>query len=141
LNCHGLAGSVEPIEFVNIVTLLQALRIVFGDGCAPQCAGLFAQRGVGRVLLVTSTPVRSTLVALLEALKRTGIVVVESPPVDAHWSQECGVAQKLSEVGVPRDAIPRMARSAMTVTRLLNNNLRPVTELDAVRIYESAYYY
>jgi len=49
------------------------------------------------------------------------------------------VPQKLSEVGAPRDAIPRMAKSAMTVTRLLKNNLRPVAEQDAVNIYESAF--
>jgi alcohol dehydrogenase len=69
---------------VNIVTLLQPPRIVFGNGCAPQCAELFAQRGVGRVLLVTSTPVRPTLVPILEALSREGVAVVESPPVDAE---------------------------------------------------------
>ena len=38
-----------------------------------------------------------------------------------------------------RDAIPSLARSAMQVTRLLKNNLRPLTEPDAVRIYEAAY--
>ena len=32
-----------------------------------------------------------------------------------------------------------MARAAMQVTRLLKNNLRPVTESDAVNIYEATY--
>jgi alcohol dehydrogenase class IV len=32
-----------------------------------------------------------------------------------------------------------MAKAAMKVTRLLKNNLRPITEEDAVRIYEAAY--
>lgn len=54
-------------------------------------------------------------------------------------SKECGVPQRLSELGVPRDAIPQMARAALTITRLLKNNLRPVTEADAIRIYEAAY--
>jgi alcohol dehydrogenase class IV len=54
-------------------------------------------------------------------------------------SRACGVPQRLSELGVPREAIPSMARSAMQVTRLLKNNLRPVTEEDAIRIYEEAY--
>jgi alcohol dehydrogenase class IV len=40
---------------------------------------------------------------------------------------------------VQRDAIPAMAKAAMQVTRLLNNNLRPVTEADAVQIYEAAF--
>jgi alcohol dehydrogenase class IV len=69
---------------MNVVTLLQPPRIVFGTGCAPQCAELFVQRGAGRVLLVTSTPVRVTLVPLLEALSRAGVAVVESPPVDTE---------------------------------------------------------
>jgi alcohol dehydrogenase class IV len=54
-------------------------------------------------------------------------------------SKECGAPQRLSELGVPRDAIPQMARGAMQVTRLLENNLRPITEADAIRIYEAAY--
>lgn len=53
--------------------------------------------------------------------------------------RDCGVPQKLSEFDIPRSAIPELARAAMQVTRLLNNNLRPLTETDAVRIYEAAY--
>ena len=33
---------------------------------------------------------------------------------------------------IPRDAIPDLARAAMQITRLLKNNLRPLTEADAV---------
>jgi len=54
-------------------------------------------------------------------------------------ARECGVPLRLSGLGVPRDAIPRMAKAAMKVTRLLKNNLRPVTEADAIQIYEAAY--
>jgi alcohol dehydrogenase class IV len=54
-------------------------------------------------------------------------------------SLECGVPQKLSELNIPREAIPAMAKAAMLVTRLLKNNLRPLTEADAARIYEAAY--
>jgi alcohol dehydrogenase class IV len=57
----------------------------------------------------------------------------------ATLSQACGVPQRLSELGVTRDAIPSLARAAMQVTRLLKNNLRPLTEADAVKIYESAF--
>jgi alcohol dehydrogenase class IV len=32
-----------------------------------------------------------------------------------------------------------MAKAAMQVTRLLKNNLRPLTEADAAQIYEAAY--
>ena len=64
------------------VTLLQPPRIVFGNGCAADCAELLAQRHFRRLLLVTSSPVRPQLDSLLEALRRGGVEVVESPPVD-----------------------------------------------------------
>jgi alcohol dehydrogenase class IV len=57
----------------------------------------------------------------------------------SQLSRDCGLPQKLSALGIPHDAIPAMARSAMKVTRLLNNNLRPLTEPDATRIYEAVY--
>lgn len=57
----------------------------------------------------------------------------------SQLSRDCGVPQTLSELNIPREAIPSMARAAMQVTRLLKNNLRPLTEADAVRVYEAAY--
>jgi len=54
-------------------------------------------------------------------------------------SRDCGVPQKLSELNIPRHAIPPMAESAMQVTRLLKNNLRALTAADAAQIYTSAY--
>ncbi len=57
----------------------------------------------------------------------------------AELSRCCGIPQRLSELGVPRTAVPEMARAAMQVTRLLKNNPRAVTEADAVRIYEAAF--
>ena len=54
-------------------------------------------------------------------------------------SQACQIPQRLSELGIPREAIPSMAESAMKVTRLLKNNLRSLTEQDVVGIYDAAY--
>lgn len=54
-------------------------------------------------------------------------------------SRECGVPQRLSELNVPREAIPSLAQAAMQVTRLLKNNLRPFSAEDAIRVYEAAY--
>jgi alcohol dehydrogenase class IV len=51
----------------------------------------------------------------------------------------CPIPQHISELGVPREALPRLAQSAMTVTRLLKNNPRPLTEGDALAIYTSAW--
>lgn len=67
---------------MNSITLLQPPRIVFGDGCAPQCGERLAQRGVRRVLLVSSTPVLPTLGALLETVAKAGLTTVQAPMVD-----------------------------------------------------------
>ncbi len=69
---------------MNIVTLLQPPRIVFGNGCATQCADLFPSRGVRRVLLVSSTPVLPTIGPVLEAVKAAGVTIVNAPPVDTE---------------------------------------------------------
>ena len=57
----------------------------------------------------------------------------------ARLSRDCGVPQKLSDLDIPRQAITPMAQAAMQVTRLLKNNLRPLTEADVAQIYTSAY--
>jgi alcohol dehydrogenase class IV len=57
----------------------------------------------------------------------------------SQLSRDCGVPQKLSDLNIPRGAIPALARAAMQVQRLLKNNPRPLTEADAERIYETAW--
>jgi alcohol dehydrogenase class IV len=52
---------------------------------------------------------------------------------------KCSVPKKISELSVPREAIPDLADSAMKVTRLLKNNPRPVTRQDAIDIYNQAF--
>ena len=54
-------------------------------------------------------------------------------------SEDIRVPRRLRDVGIPEDAIPRLAEAAMKVTRLLANNPRKVTLEDAVAIYKSAY--
>jgi alcohol dehydrogenase class IV len=54
-------------------------------------------------------------------------------------SKEIGIPQKLREIGIPRDAIPKMAEIALNVKRLIMNNPRKVTLNDAIGIYERAY--
>ena len=54
-------------------------------------------------------------------------------------SKACGVPERLADLRIPREAIPAMAKAAMQVSRLLKNNPRPVTEADAVQIYEAAF--
>jgi alcohol dehydrogenase len=67
---------------MNVITILQPQRIVFGNGCAVNCAELLAQKSVRRVLLVSSTPVLPHLGFLIAAIQKTGCQVVQAPPVD-----------------------------------------------------------
>lgn len=52
---------------------------------------------------------------------------------------QCPIPQRISDLGVPKQALSHLAKAAMTVTRLLKNNPRTVTEDDALQIYLAAY--
>lgn len=67
-----------------------------------------------------------------EATAEAGITEIEA------ICAACQIPRRLSDIGIPADAIPRMAKSALTVTRLLRNNPRPLTEEDAIHIYRKA---
>jgi alcohol dehydrogenase class IV len=56
-----------------------------------------------------------------------------------HLSEAVGIPAKLSDIGIPQEAVPRLAKAAMEVKRLLKNNPREVTEQDAIEIYNSLY--
>jgi alcohol dehydrogenase class IV len=53
-------------------------------------------------------------------------------------SRRVGIPAHMHLLGVPKDAVERMARSAMTVTRLLERNVREVHFEDAIEIYRRA---
>ncbi len=53
--------------------------------------------------------------------------------------RECGIPERLRDVGIPQDAIPQMADDALKITRLLKNNPRDITREDAIAIYSAAY--
>ncbi len=54
-------------------------------------------------------------------------------------SKRLGLPQKLREVNIPKEACEKMAKDAMKQTRLLVNNPRELTEVDALNIYHSAW--
>ncbi len=54
-------------------------------------------------------------------------------------SINCGIPQRMRDLNVPESAIDVMATESMKVTRLLNNNPRPLTVEDAREIYRSAW--
>jgi alcohol dehydrogenase class IV len=83
----------------------------------------------------------ATVAAALGVTRNGSLLTTAEHGVEflSQLSRDCGVPQKLSELNIPREAIPGMAKAAMQVTRLLKNNLRPLTEADAARVYEAAY--
>ena len=129
---------------MNAITLLQPPRMVFGPGCAADCAELFAARGVRRVLLVSSTPVLPQIGFLGEALRRAGCEVIASRPVDVEPTTGL-FAQILAEAraanieavlgvggGSPLDVaklVAALARSRQTVSEIFGINLLKSREL------------
>jgi len=57
----------------------------------------------------------------------------------AKLSADCGIPTKLSALDIPIDAVNRLAKAGIGVTRLLKNNPREVTYEDAKNIYESLF--
>lgn len=57
----------------------------------------------------------------------------------ANLSRACGLPQRLRDMNITHDWLPRLAKDAMNQTRLLVNNPRPVSEADALAIYTAAY--
>ncbi|MBD3679041.1 MAG: iron-containing alcohol dehydrogenase [Rhodobacteraceae bacterium] len=57
----------------------------------------------------------------------------------ADLSEKLGMETKLRQVGIPEDALEKMASDAMLQTRLLVNNPREVSEADALAIYKAAW--
>jgi len=68
-----------------------------------------------------------------EATARAGIQRIRS------LMARCALPRGMRELGVPEDAIPRMAQAALQVTRLLGNNVRDLSVQDAESIFRNAY--
>jgi alcohol dehydrogenase len=74
---------------------------------------------------VEGLPMREAAVLAVEAVKRL--------------AQDIQVPQRLSDLGIPRSALPEMAEEAMKVARPLENNPRAVSLEEAIRIYQSIF--
>ena len=75
----------------------------------------------------------------LDNNKGTQAVCVEFIEKLESLSKKLGLPQKLREVDIPKNACEKMAKDAMKQTRLLVNNPRELTEVDALNIYQSAW--
>jgi alcohol dehydrogenase class IV len=69
----------------------------------------------------------------------TGDVAQRGLQLLRDLNQRCGIPAHIAELGVPESAIDRMADSALTVQRLLQQNPRVVTLQDARDIYRRAF--
>jgi len=68
-----------------------------------------------------------------EETAREGVTIVR------NLVRQCKLPEKLSEIGIPKEAIPEMARSAVKIQRLMKNNIREISVDDAIGIYQKAY--
>ncbi len=68
----------------------------------------------------------------LAVTAQAGVELVE------QLARDCGIPQRLTELGIAENAIESMAQAAMKITRLLERNVREVTYEDAVAIYREA---
>jgi len=62
----------------------------------------------------------------------------QAPKAVRALYQDLKIPQSLTELKVPRDGIPAMAKAAMNVTRLMANNPRTMTVQDVEKIYQKA---
>lgn len=72
----------------------------------------------------------------------TGDIQTMAQQFIGHMQQICknsGLILKLNELGIERDLLATLAADAMLQTRLLANNPRPLTECDALAIYQAVY--
>ena len=60
-------------------------------------------------------------------------------PALREFSKKCGIPSSLRELNIPESAISSMAEAAVKITRLMDNNPRPISEKEAARIYRQAY--
>lgn len=107
--------------------------------------------GVGNGLLLPavmeynafSCPERFARLAEAMCIETRGLSVMEAAlrVVEAikKLAQDIEVPLRLSDLGIPKSALPWMAEEALKVVRPLENNPRPISKEDALRIYEAVF--
>ncbi|NLE31513.1 MAG: iron-containing alcohol dehydrogenase [Bacteroidales bacterium] len=115
---YGLSGTFHvPHGLANALLLPAVLR--FNLPLAAEKLALMAQK--------LGLMVPEEVLVLAEA----AIAAIE------RLSLACGIPQRLSEVGIEEKDLPRLVDSALTVKRLLINNVREVTSEAALALYKT----
>ena len=122
---HALAYPIGGIFHIphglsNALILTQVMRFN-----APNCADDYAALAPCVFPNIIQNTAQETCTAFIDGM--------------AALSTRCGLPQRLRDVDIPKGALPRMASEAMKQTRLLVNNPREVTEMDALKMYEAAW--
>jgi alcohol dehydrogenase class IV len=87
-----------------------------------------------------------------ERFARMGALLSDSPPPATleqgakqcirkviRLSRSIGIPEKLSDLKIPKKAIPQMAPAALKVARPIENNPRPISEEDIAELYRQMY--
>ncbi|MEO0912070.1 MAG: iron-containing alcohol dehydrogenase [Pseudomonadota bacterium] len=122
---HALAYPIGGIFHVphglsNALVLTEVMRFN-----APACAAEYAELAPHVIPDTANLGHQARSAALIDGL--------------AALSLRLGLPPRLRDVGIPEEALPRMAADAMKQQRLLVNNPRPVEEADALAIYRAAW--
>jgi alcohol dehydrogenase class IV len=107
--------------------------------------------GLSNALVLTEV-LRFNAVAAVEAYGELARIIVPDlaglpddvaaeafPDAMASLSLRLGLPARLRDVGIPREALGRLADDAIKQTRLLVNNPRPLARADAEAIYEASW--
>lgn len=122
---HALAYPIGGIFHVphglsNALVLPHVLRFN-----APVAGATYAEIAADAFPALAEVGAQGRCAAFIEALEGLAL--------------RLGMPTRLRDVGIPEDALPRMAADAMKQQRLLVNNPRPVAEADALAIYRAAW--
>lgn len=118
---YPLGGHYHiPHGLSNSLVLPHVMRFT-----APEAKDLYAELApiiIGKTVPGDAEAVTNTLITYLEEL-----------------ISDLGLPNTLKAMDVPQEDLPMLASDGMKQTRLLVNNMREVTEADALAIYEAAY--
>lgn len=139
---YGLSGTFHvPHGLANALLLPAVLR--YNGPLAAEKLTLMAQK-LGLVAQQPELKIDASLLASDGqpggALNQPeGVLAFAEAAITAieRLSLACGIPQRLSEVGVEEKDLPRLVDSALTVRRLLVNNVREVTRETALALYKT----
>jgi len=118
---YPLGGIYRVPHGVANALLLPAVMEFNALSCAEKFARIAQEMGEK----VDELSAREAAILAVESVKRL--------------AKDIGVPQRLSDIGIPKPAIPGMAEEAMKVARPLENNPRPVSLEEAIRIYQKVF--